>query len=129
MLDIQNRKLAEVTKADDFIVSDNLLSLLMSQVSENKYLMQLFDKLFSSVESGIFIVPVSNYVKVGQPVNFYTVLESARLKNQIAIGYRIIAYKNDVDKAYGVIVNPIKSETIRFTEEDKIIVLTDQTGQ
>jgi len=129
MLDIQNRKLAEVTKADDFIVSDNLLSLLMSQVSENKYLMQLFDKLFSSTESGIFILPVSNYVKVGQPVNYYTILESAKLKNQIAIGYRIIAHKNNVDKAYGVIINPVKSETIRFTREDKIIVLADQTHQ
>ena len=39
MLDLRNRDLAEVTKADDFIVSDKLISLLMSQVSENKYLM------------------------------------------------------------------------------------------
>ena len=125
MMDIQNRKLAEVTKADDFIVSDNLLSLLLSQVSENKYLMQVFDHLFGSKECGIFIKPASNYIKQGQPANFYTVLESARLQNEVAIGYRIIAEKNNVDKAYGVVVNPVKSEKVQFTDEDRVIVLVD----
>ena len=35
MLDLRNRALAEVTHADDFIVSDRLVSLLMAQISEN----------------------------------------------------------------------------------------------
>ena len=36
MLDVRNRELAEVTQADDFIVSDKLVSLMLAQVSENK---------------------------------------------------------------------------------------------
>lgn len=36
MLDIRNRDLGVVAKADDFIVSDNLISLMLSQLSENK---------------------------------------------------------------------------------------------
>ena len=35
MLDIRNRELAEVTRADDFIVSDKLVSLIMTQIAEN----------------------------------------------------------------------------------------------
>ena len=35
MLDLRNRALAEVTHADDFIVSARLVSLLMAQVAEN----------------------------------------------------------------------------------------------
>ena len=35
MLDERNRKLAEVCQIDDFIVSDHLVSLMMTQVSEN----------------------------------------------------------------------------------------------
>ncbi|NNF33915.1 MAG: potassium transporter TrkA, partial [Saprospiraceae bacterium] len=126
MLDNQNRRLAEVTKADDFIVSDNVLSLLMSQVSENKYLMDVFYKLFGSKESGIYIKPVTGYLKIGKPVNFYTVLESARQQNEIALGYRIISEKDDENSAHGVIVNPLKSDMIKFNEEDKIIVLSDE---
>ena len=125
MLDIQNRELAEVTKADDFIVSDSLISLLMTQVSENKHLMRVFEILFSSEGSEIYLKPVNNYVKTGIPVNFYTVLESARQKGETAIGYRKAAETFDSKKAYGVKVNPIKSEPVTFTEADKIIVLSE----
>jgi voltage-gated potassium channel Kch len=126
MLDNQNRRLAEVTNADDFIVSDNVLSLLMSQVSENKYLMDVFYKLFGSKESGVYIKPVTGYLNLGQPVNFYTVLESARQQKEVALGYRIMARKNDENLAHGVVVNPLKTEMISFSKEDKIIVLSDE---
>ena len=35
MLDVRNRNLADITRADDFIVSDRLVSLMMAQVAEN----------------------------------------------------------------------------------------------
>ena len=47
MLDIRNRELADATRADDFIVSDKLISLLLSQVSENRELAAVFTDLFS----------------------------------------------------------------------------------
>lgn len=125
MLDIRNRELAEVTKADDFIVSDKLLSLLMSQVSENKHLMRVFEDLFDADGSEIYLKPAKNYVESGKPVNFYTVLESARRRNEIAIGYRIAADAQNVEKAYGVKVNPVKSNTLTFAEKDKIIVIAE----
>ena len=43
MLDVRNRSLAEVTRADDFIVSDRLISLYLTQVAENKRLSAVFD--------------------------------------------------------------------------------------
>ena len=59
-------------------------------------------------------------------MNFYTILESAAIKNQVAIGYRIHAYANDASRAYGVVINPKKSDLIRFTSEDKIIVIAEE---
>ncbi len=126
MLDIQNRRLAEVTEADDFIVSDNILSLLLSQVSENKYLMQVFDKLFSSKDSGIYIKPISGYISPGVSVNYYTLLESAKLQDEIAIGYRIYADKTNIEKSHGIVVNPEKSKMIQFDPEDSVIVISDE---
>ena len=46
MLDLRNRELAEVTQADDFIVSDQLISLMLAQVAENKHLNAVFADLF-----------------------------------------------------------------------------------
>ncbi len=125
MLDLRNRDLAEVTKADDFIVSDKLISLLMSQVSENKYLMRVFEDLFDTDGSEIYLKPMTDYIKPGEKVNFYTVLESAKRKGQTAIGYRIAAQSQDNAKAYGVVINPSKSKTLSFNEEDKLIVLAE----
>lgn len=126
MLDMKNRDLAEVTKADDFVVSDKLISLLMSQVSENKHLMRVFDDLFNADGSEIYLKPISDYVKIGHEIDFYTVLESAKRKNQTAIGYRISALSFDNSKAYGVVVNPVKSEKIEFNADDMLIVLAEE---
>lgn len=125
IMDVRNRELASVTKADDFVVSDKMISQLMSQVSENKDLMRVFEDLFRSEGSEIYLKPASNYVKPGVAVNFYTVIESARRKGQVAIGYRILDQQFDSSKNYGVCVNPVKGSTVTFGPNDKIIVLAE----
>ncbi|MBS1634697.1 MAG: NAD-binding protein [Bacteroidetes bacterium] len=125
MLDMRNRELADVAKADDFIVSDNLVSLMLSQLSENKALKKVYDILFEAEGSEMYLKPVTNYVKPGVPVDFYTLVESAALKNETAIGYRLISKSNDSASAYGVTVNPAKSEKVTFSEQDKLIVLAE----
>ena len=125
MLDIKNKELAEVTKADDFIISNKIISLMLTQLSENKELKLVFEDLFDSEGSEIYLKPASNYVKAGSDVNFYTICESAAAKNEVAIGYRIAAESFDASKAYGVVVNPAKSKTISFTDKDKIIVVAE----
>jgi len=125
MLDDRNRELAEVTNADDFIVSDKLISLLLSQVSENQKLTDVFDQLFSSEGSEIYLRPAAEYVTPGSPVDFYTVLEAARRRGETAIGYRVQADAHNAQKGYGVTVNPLKSASITFTASDRVIVLTE----
>lgn len=125
MLDIRNRNLAEVTRADDFIVSEKLISLMLSQISENKELNAVFQDLFDPEGSEIYLKPASDYVALGQPLNFYTVVEAARRRSETALGYRLVADENNADKAYGVKVNPKKSEMITFSEGDRVIVLAE----
>lgn len=125
MLDLRNRALAKVTKADDFIVSDKLISLMLSQVSENKALNAVFADLFDPDGSEVYLKLASNYVALGQPINFYTVVEAARRRDEIAIGYRVRAQSDDPSKAYGVVVNPDKSATIAFSEGDRLVVISE----
>jgi voltage-gated potassium channel Kch len=125
MLDVKNRALASITKADDFIVSDKLISLLMSQVAENKSLMKVFENLFNADGSEIYLKPVSEYITPNISVNFYSIIESAKQKGHTAIGYRLDEFSSDVDKAFGIQVNPNKSERIEFKENDTIIVLSE----
>lgn len=125
MLDVRNRELAEVTQADDFIVSNKLTSLMLSQVSESRELSAVFADLFDPEGSEIYLKPAGDYVELGIPVNFYTVIEAARRRGEVAIGYRQMASAKDADKAYGVAVNPKKSEKVTFYEADRVVVLAE----
>jgi hypothetical protein len=123
MADVRNRSLAEVTRADDFIVSDRLISLLLTQVSENKDLNPVFTDLFDSEGSEIYLRPASDYVQPGATVTYATVVEAARRYGEVALGYRIRAEWNDATSAYGVHLNPRLDTSVTLDAADKVVVL------
>lgn len=125
MMDIKNRALAQVAQADDFIVSDKLASLMLSQLSENKALDKVFRQLFSAEGSEIYIRPMNHYLRPGVEVDFHTVIEAAAQRGETALGYRLVAFANDSAQGYGVKVNPKKSQKVRFSAADQIIVLAE----
>ena len=125
MLDVRNRELAEITQADDFIVSEKLTSLLVAQVTENKDLRAVFDDIFDSDGSEIYLKPASDYVSLGASMNYWTVVDSARQRGEVAIGYRLAAHSGDATSGYGVSVNPPKSTQVSFGPEDRIIVIAE----
>ncbi len=125
MLDVRNRSLAEVTKADDFIVSDSLISLMISQLAENPELNLVFEHLFSPEGSEIYLKPAEKYFTPGQATTFTTITQAAIARGEIAIGYRLAAQANDATRAYGIVVNPTKTTEVHFAAGDKIIVLAE----
>jgi voltage-gated potassium channel Kch len=125
MMDLRNRALAQIARADDFIVSDKLVSLMMSQLSENKDLEKVFKVLFTAEGSEIYIRPMTDYIKLGRTADFYTVLEAAAQRGETAIGYRLMKHAEDKNHGYGVNVNPRKSEKHLFAENDQIVVLAE----
>lgn len=126
MQDVRNRELAEVTRADDFIVSDRLISLLLAQISENRDLAAVFEDLFDADGVELYLKPANGYVQIGRPVNFYTVVESARRQGEVAIGYRSRAAGSDAAHGWGVVVNPDKSSLVTFGDDDRVIVLAEE---
>lgn len=125
MLDLRNRELAEATQVDDFIVSEHLISLMMAQLSENGELFDVFTDIFDPEGAEIYLKPMNDYVSLGEPVNFYTVVEAARRRGETALGYRLVSESKDARKSYGVHTNPKKSEAVVFTSEDKVIVIAE----
>ncbi|MCC6146447.1 MAG: potassium transporter TrkA [Anaerolineaceae bacterium] len=126
MLDVRNRDLAESTRADDFIISDRLISLMLTQISENKQLGAVFADLFDAEGCELYIKPAAMFVETGKALNFYTVVEAARRCGAVAIGYRIHAEAHDAAAEYGIHINPRKSQMVTFVPEDRIIVLAEK---
>lgn len=125
MLDVRNRSLAEVTRADDFIVSDRLVSLYLTQVAENKALSAIFADIFDADGSELYLRAVDDYVVPGRAITFATVVEAARRRGEIAIGYRLREASTDAARSYGVVVNPRKSASVTFSPGDRVIVVAE----
>ncbi|WP_229328823.1 potassium transporter TrkA [Streptomyces sp. UNOC14_S4] len=119
-----NREVAQVTKADDFIVSTKLTCLLLTQLAENPDLHAVFADLFDPAGSEIYLKPAPRYLRPGAEANFTTVVAAARLRGETAIGYRL-SHEGDRPPSYGVHLNPPKGEPLTLGEDDHVIVLAE----
>jgi voltage-gated potassium channel Kch len=124
MVDVRNRELAEVSRADDFVVSNKLVSLMLAQAAENESMAAIFGSLLDEQGSELYLRPMSDYVALGVPVDFHVVVESARRRGEVAIGYRR-AGAGDADgrNMAGVVINPPKATAVAFQPGDSIVVL------
>jgi voltage-gated potassium channel Kch len=122
MNDDINREIAQVTKVDDFIVSTRLISLLLTQLAENRHLYPVFTQLFSASGSEIYLKPITDYITTQSQVSFATVIEAARRRDESAIGYRLQS-RSDQPPAYGVVLNPPPATPITLTTGDSIVVV------
>ncbi|BBJ38718.1 lipoprotein [Streptomyces antimycoticus] len=124
MHDDANREVAQVTKADDFIVSTKVISLLLTQLTENRHLYAVFADLFDPQGSEIYLKPAPSYLIPGEEANFATVIEAARQRGETAIGYRL-ARQSDEPPLYGVHLNPSKTAPLTLEEGDTVVVLAE----
>jgi len=120
-----NREVAQVTRADDFIVSSKLISLMLTQLTENRHLHDVLIDLFDPEGSEIYLKPATRYLKPGAEANFATVIEAARRHGETAIGYRLGAQRDD-PPSYGVHLNPPKTAPLTLDEGDHVIVLAEE---
>ena len=70
ILDVRNRDLAEVTSADDVIISERLVALALAQIAENKAAVSVFVEFLNPGGVEIYLKPVQDYVVCGKPVKF-----------------------------------------------------------
>ncbi len=125
ILDEADRELASVAEVDDIVVSDQVISYLLAQISENRDLAEVFTELLESNGSEVYMRPVEEYVATGVEVNFATLIAAARERGETAFGYRVADLAYDAGAYYGVRVNPAKSEAIQTATGDRLIVLAE----
>lgn len=126
MLDARNRELAEVAKADDFIVSARVLSLLLAQIAETPELADVFRDLFDADGSEIYLRDAGEYVALDRELTFATVQAAAQGRDEVALGFRIAARANDAAAAYGVLLNPAREARVTFARGDRVVVLAER---
>jgi hypothetical protein len=119
ILDPADVDLAQTTGVDDLVVSDNLGCLMIAQLSENPSLDAVFQELFDPDGSFMILAPAHEYAPTGS-ATFNDVVRVAAAKGQTAIGHRVAATGE-------VLLNPAKSATLQFTDDDQIVIIAGRS--
>lgn len=121
LLDERDVPLAQNAGVDEFIVSERLTSLIMTQLSENVLLQPVFDDLLDEEGAEIYLKPARLYRPDGLTGAFRDVVGAAAARGEIAIGWR----KGADDAA---VLNPPKSAPVDLAPDDLVVVLSGDEG-
>lgn len=125
MLDDRNRVLAQVADVDDVVVSGEIVSLLVTQLSEDQRLEAVFGELLDNEGSEIYLRPAEWYVQPGNDVSFATIVAGAVRRGETAIGYKSTNIDGPRSSGFDVVVNPAKSEVFSVQPGDRVVVLAE----
>ena len=117
--------LAPRRSAGDFIVSDRLISLLLTQVAENPVLIEVFSDLLAPDGSELYCKPATRYTEPGRATTFAALVDAAADRGESAIGYRHLGRTGD-DGGFGIVLNPRKDAPVTLGRDDQVIVMAER---
>ncbi|MBX3283804.1 MAG: hypothetical protein KF703_00525 [Actinobacteria bacterium] len=115
MVDRANVAVVAATGGDDVVVSDELSSLMIAQVSERLDLHRVFDELFDAGGAFVSLRPAARYAPP-EPTSFATIVAVASALGESALGWRVGATGE-------VVVNPAKAAVVSLGPDDQVLVL------
>ncbi|KRC54817.1 MULTISPECIES: CASTOR/POLLUX-related putative ion channel [unclassified Nocardioides] len=124
MIDDRNRALAQVADIDDVVVSGEIVSLIVTQLSEDSRIEPVLADLLDSDGSEIYLRPAEWYVAPGREIAWATVVAAAARRGETAIGFASPGLAEPGSRI-GVVVNPPKSESLVVEVGDRVVVLAE----
>lgn len=117
ILDPRTKDLVSGDASTDFVVSTEITSMLLAQVSERRELNAVFSDLFDPEGNEVYLKGVEAYAVPGAGTSWLAVQEVAKRRGEIAIG----AYRPGTHP----VMNPKQGLTMTFAPGDKIVVLAE----
>lgn len=118
VLDQRNVHIAQMAGVDDFIVSDQLASLMLAQLAERAELREVFDELFDARGASIVLRPAGRFAPTGS-ATFGEVVAAGNHFGESVLGYRKAAEAR-------VVLNPAKSARVALGPGDEVVVVANR---
>ncbi|XP_078182320.1 ion channel protein isoform X1 [Carex rostrata] len=117
ILDSRTRNLVSVSKISDYILSNELVSMALAMVAEDKQINRVLEELFAEQGNEMCIRSAEYYLYEQEELSFYDIMVRARGREEIVIGYRLA----HTDHA---IINPsLKTEVRKWSLDDVFVVI------
>ena len=126
ILDSQNDALVAKAGVQDVIISNRLISMIMSQISESRDIEKVYDDIFQEDGSEIYLKPANLYFEsLPIQVTFADMMSLAQQRGEVCIGVKIKALENDKESNNGITLIPEKNETFDLKAIDSFVVLAE----
>ncbi|XP_037422874.1 probable ion channel POLLUX isoform X2 [Triticum dicoccoides] len=117
ILDSRTRNLVSVSKISDYVLSNELVSMALAMVAEDKQINRVLQELFAEEGNEMCIRSAEFYLYEQEELSFLDIMVRARERDEIVIGYRLA----NTDEA---IINPEhKSEIKKWSLDDMFVVI------
>ena len=132
VMDSENIDIILNSGVEDFMVSNQFVSQIMAQVSEEPLALDVYDDLFQSEGSELYIKPSSYYFDFSNEKSitmpYGECVQAARLRDEVILGVQIKSAQKKRDKMFGINLIPDKNDQITLTREDGLVALSkDET--
>ena len=118
ILDPRTRSLISVANISDYVMSNEIISAAVAQVSEQREINTVLTELLSAEGNETYVRSIRIYCTPTENVSFWDLAKRARTRKEIAIGFKL----ESEDKP---VLNPEnKSEPRRWKDDDQLIVIS-----
>jgi hypothetical protein len=127
ILDPKNRELAATTRINDIVISNEMVSMVLAQITYEPRVQAVLEDLLRSEGSEVYVKAIEHYCPVGHPVTVDYLVLAAKARNELMLGIQI--YEESPEKKYGLVLNPKnRSAAIVPKPGDRLIVLAEEDG-
>lgn len=118
ILDSRTRNLVSVSRISDYVLSNELVSMALAMVAEDKQINRVLEELFAEEGNEMCIKPAEFYLYDQEELCFYDIMIRGRQRQEIVIGYRLA-------NAERAIINPEqKTKPTKWSLDDVFVVIS-----
>jgi len=127
ILEPKNRELAATTQINDIIISNEMVSMVLAQITYEPRVQAVLEDLLRSEGSEVYLKPLEFYCPPNQAVTWEYLLLAAKARSEVALGIQL--YDDNPHKKYGLVLNPqTRQQPIMPKPGDRLIVLAEEDG-
>lgn len=124
--DSENIEIIQQAGVKDFLISNQFVSKMYAQCSEEPDVLRIYEDLFSPEGSEVYLKPINLFLsKIPESITFGELCAVALKRNETCFGVRIKSLEDDAEENHGIYINPEKGRVFKLKDEDMLITLAE----
>ncbi|MDF5719107.1 MAG: hypothetical protein PUP91_01165 [Rhizonema sp. PD37] len=127
IIDSEDTDLVIQAGVKDFLLTNQLVSKILAQVSQQPEVISIYRDLFSAEGSELYIKPISLYFPAEQisKLTFADCILAAQHREEVCIGVKLHAARQQKDHNFGIDLVPSLNKQLNLTLNDALITLAE----